>query len=411
MFRRNIKDADLGGENQAIVIGDVITGRTKAVPVERCADHVSIRKQNGCRAVPGLHHRRIIMVEVLAVLIHEVVVLPGLRNDDRHRERQIHAVHVEEFERIVEHRRVRSRLLNDRVDLVEILLHNRRIHGLLAGEHSVDVAPDRIDFAVMCDHAVRMRTIPGRCRIGGETGMHDGNRRLIILALQVLIEFAELPHEEHTFIDHRTGGKRTDIRILRALLKLAADDIEAPVEINSLCGILRTADKALAYVRHAVARRGSENVRIRRDIPPAEKLQSLLLRDDLQHAHRKRALQVILREEEHTNAVIALAKCICVFNACLFHRLREEAVAYLQQNSDAVADLPGRIFAGSVLKLFHDMKSIVENLVVFVPVDIDDDADSAGVVFEGVVTIHNDPLFRYPCIPSRAKRYGRKTKL
>ena len=51
------------------------------------------------------------------------------------------------------------------------------------GEHLIGVALDRIDLTVMYDKTVRVRSLPARVRVRGETGMHGCNRRLVILIL------------------------------------------------------------------------------------------------------------------------------------------------------------------------------------------------------------------------------------
>ena len=57
------------------------------------------------------------------------------------------------------------------------------LHRLLAGEHLIGVALNRVDLTVMYDKTVRMRSLPARIRVRGETGMHGCNRRLVILIL------------------------------------------------------------------------------------------------------------------------------------------------------------------------------------------------------------------------------------
>ena len=130
--------------------------------------------------------------------------------------------------------------------------------------------------------------------------------------------------------------------------------------------------------RHAVACGLAEDIGVNRDVSPAEELQALLLGDDLHHAHGERALQVVLRQEEHADAVVPL---VSEGDAALCGSLLEEAVADLRQNADAVADLAGGILAGAVLELLHDVQCIIEDLIILVSVDVDDGTDAAGIVF------------------------------
>ena len=72
--------AHFGRKDESAVIHDIITGRTQAVSIQYGAHHIAVRVKNGSRAVPGLHHGCIILVEIAAFLGNGVVVGPGLRN-------------------------------------------------------------------------------------------------------------------------------------------------------------------------------------------------------------------------------------------------------------------------------------------------------------------------------------------
>ena len=141
------------------------------------------------------------MVEVFLVFAHESVVLPRLRDDHHHGERQGHPVHIQEFQCVVEHGRVGPAPVHDGKDLVDVVLHHGAVHGLFPRQHPVDVAADRVDLAVVGDHAVGMRAVPGRERVGGEAGVHDRDGGLVLLRLQVVVEAAQLSHQEHALVD------------------------------------------------------------------------------------------------------------------------------------------------------------------------------------------------------------------
>ena len=168
VLRRDVEDAHLRGEDQPVVIRDVVSGRAQSVAVERRTDDITVGEKNRRRTVPGLHHRRVIVIEILFLLVHEAVVLPGLRNDHHHREGQVHAVHVEEFQSVVELRGIGARGADYGQHLVRVLLRQEHRHRLLAGQHAVDVAADRVDLAVMRDESVRVGALPARRRIGGK---------------------------------------------------------------------------------------------------------------------------------------------------------------------------------------------------------------------------------------------------
>ena len=97
--------AGLGGEDQPTLVGQGAAQRAQAVAVQRGADHVAVAVQNGGGAVPRLHHRRIVAVEV-APRRRFRLSLPRLRQKRHARERQGHAAHVEKFQRVVQHLRI-----------------------------------------------------------------------------------------------------------------------------------------------------------------------------------------------------------------------------------------------------------------------------------------------------------------
>ena len=116
-----------------------------------------------------------------------------------------------------------------------------------------------------------------------------------------------------------------------------------------------------------------------RYLTPAEETESVLLGDDLEHALREGPLQLILREEKHADTVVALVTQLDALREC---RLLKEAVADLQEDADAVADLTARVLTGAVLELFHDVQCIVQDARILVAVDVHDAADTAGILGE-----------------------------
>ena len=132
-------------------------------------------------------------------------------------------------------------------------------------------------------------------------------------------------------------------------------------------------------MRHAVDRHLTEDLRMHRHLTPAEETESVLLGDDLEHTLREGPLQLVLREEKHADTVVALVTELDALHEC---RLLEEAVADLQEDADAVADLAARVLTGAVLELFYDMQCIVQDARILMAVDVYDAADTAGILGE-----------------------------
>ena len=174
--------AGLGGEDQPPLVGQGAAQRAQAVAVQRGADHVAVAVQNGGGAVPRLHHRRIVAVEV-APRRRFRLPLPRFRQQRHARERQGHATHVEKFQRVVQHLRVRAACLEDGQHAEHVLPQQRRAHRLFAGAHAVEVAADGVDLAVVQKQALRVRLRPAGEGVGGKAGVHHRQRRGVVLVL------------------------------------------------------------------------------------------------------------------------------------------------------------------------------------------------------------------------------------
>ena len=244
------------------------------------------------------------MVQVALAAGDARFVLPWLGDQNHHSKRQRNAVHHEKFQRVVQHGRIRSVPADDRQHLVHVLPHTGGMHGFFAREHTVRIAADGIDLAVVQNIAVRMRALPARCGVGGKARVHRGDHALVILVPQISIEPPQLTDEEHPLVHHGTRGQRADIGIVVALFKDAADDIQLAVKFQPARELLRTADKALGNKRHGIQRLFAENAAVGGHIAPAEQHHTLLFADDFKHLLRLTARKRVLRKEKHTDAVV-----------------------------------------------------------------------------------------------------------
>ena len=162
----NRQHPGLGGHDDESVLGDVIARGTQAVAVKNAADLDAVGKRDGGGAVPRLHQARVILVKRAAVVLHRLVVGPWLGDHHHHGVRERPAGEHEQFERVVEHRRIGAVRIDDRQDFIDVVAEDGAVEKRLAGMHPVDVAAERVDFAVVRDVAVRMRALPAGERVG-----------------------------------------------------------------------------------------------------------------------------------------------------------------------------------------------------------------------------------------------------
>ena len=116
-----------------------------------------------------------------------------------------------------------------------------------------------------------------------------------------------------------------------------------------------------------------------RHLSPAEKVQSFFPDDDLEDLLRLISFQLILREEEHADAVIPLS---IDRDAERLTDLLEKPVRDLKQDPHAVPGLSLRIFSRSVLQMLYDLERSRYGTVAFLSLDIYDRADPAVVVLK-----------------------------
>jgi hypothetical protein len=76
--------AGLGRHDHQVVVGHAVARGAQAVAVQRGADLAAVGEHDGGRAVPRLQHRGVVLVERLAALVHQRVLLPGLGDHHHH---------------------------------------------------------------------------------------------------------------------------------------------------------------------------------------------------------------------------------------------------------------------------------------------------------------------------------------
>ena len=384
LLRRNVQHAHLGGEDEVVVVGDIVAGGAQAVAVQRCAHHVAVGEQDGGGAVPGLHHCGVIVVQVALFPGDVPLVLPGLGNGDHHGLGQVHAVHHQELQRVVQHGGVGAVGVDGGQDLVDLVAQQLGGHALVAAVHAVHVAADGVDFAVVQDQAVRMGALPAGGGVGGEAGVNHGDGRGIALVLQVRIEFAKLIHQEHALVDDGAAGEGADVGVVVALLEHAAGDVEPAVEVDAAGDRLRARHEALADVGHAVAGALAEDVRVRGHVAPAEEVQPFLFGDDLERLFGAADQQRVLRKEEHAHAVISRIQTLNAGND-----LAEQLVGDLGEDAHAVAGIARGVLACAVSQPLDDLQRVVHRHVRTDALYADDRADAACIVLKtGIVKSH-----------------------
>ena len=373
-----IQHARLGGEYEPVIVGFHAAQRAQAVSVEHGQHAVAVEAQQRRRAVPRLHERGIIAVHRLPRRFFRAP-LPGLGHQHHAGQRQRHAVHGKELQRVVQHGRIGAVGIDDGVDRLRALAQQAGRHRFLARQHPVGVAAYCVDFAVVQQHPVRVRLAPAGIGVCGKARVNQRRGGGIVVLLKIGIERAQLRHQHHALVDDRARGQRAGVRIGRGLFKAAAQHIQFPVERRAAPGLLRTRHKALNDCGHTLPRAAPEQPGTERHIAPGDEAKLFCAAGGFERGlFGGRAGG----EEEHGDAVIAL------FAQLYSLRRRpaaEQGMGNLGHNAHAVAGRALRVAARAVRQPFHDGQRLIDRAVIASAVQIDDRADAAGVVLHALV--------------------------
>ena len=276
--RLDVEHADLAREHDEPVVGDDVATGSQSVAVERGADEGTVGEDDRGRAVPRLHEHRVVLVERAPLGGDLGLVLPRLGDHHHDGVRQAAAGEGQEFDDLVERRRVARARRDDRQDRREVAEH-LGLELRLACTHPVAVALDGVDLAVVRDHAERLRERPRREGVRRVPRVHERELRREALVGEVGVERLELQGRDHALVDHRAARQRGEVELEFALGALAQAEGQA-VEGDALDegagrGRRRRLHEQLLHHRHRGASERAELVGAHRHLAPAEHLETL----------------------------------------------------------------------------------------------------------------------------------------
>ena len=104
---------------------------------------------------------------------------------------------MQELQRVIKSSRVAHAGSHDREELIEVFAEETGLERAFPCIHPVLVAANRVDLAVMCEVAERLREVPGRKSVGAVALMHQSESALEIRILHVGEKFRRLVRQEH----------------------------------------------------------------------------------------------------------------------------------------------------------------------------------------------------------------------
>ena len=298
IFRRDVQDAGLGGQNEKSVFPQGPAGGPEAVPVQGRAGRDAVGEGQGGGAVPGFHQRGVVFVEGSDVMPHMILRAPGLGHEHQYGVGGIVAGIDEELEDVVEAEGVRGAFTKERQDFLKIVSQKRGTKRGKPGSHGVQVSLDGVDFAVVGQKPERMGQFPAGEGVGGETLVDKDQGSLKLLVREVGIEFLQLRRDEKTFVDDSARREGAEEGALAFLFQHSSQNEEFSLQFLSVADGIKSYEKLL-YSRHAGSRHCAYGLGLYGDVAPAEDSVAVLIK----HALYERFF--VLLFEDHGHGVLA----------------------------------------------------------------------------------------------------------
>ena len=383
---RDRHHAGLRGEHDvALGVLDPAPG-PQAVAVEHRAGEPAVGEHHRRRSVPRLHQAGVEVVEALDVRIEVLPGLVGLGDHHHHRVRDRAAAEHEQLEHVVERRRVRPAVADDRDDLLQVVAEQLRGELRLAGAHPVDVAAQRVDLAVVGDHPVRVGELPARERVGREAGVHERQARGDARVAQVGEVARQLGRGQHPLVDHRPAREARH-RELGAGLALdhPADHVQLALERFLVLDLLGGLDHHLADQRRGQPGGVADVALVDRDVAPPDRPLALGLDRPLDHLLEHGAALGIGRQVEDADAVAAGRRQLDP------DRGAHERVGDLDQDAGAVAGVRIRALGAAVLEVLERVERLLDDGMGRLAPQLRDERDAARVMLVGGVVEASGP--------------------
>ena len=401
----HLDGAHLARQHKAAVARHVVASRAQAVTVEGGTQGTAVGKGDGRRTVPRLHEHGLVGVVGAALLTQAIVVVPRLGQQHGRGTRERTTVHDQKLEHVVQNRGVGALAVDDGHHALKIVLQHGTVQVGFAGANPVDIALEGVDLAVVDDKAVGVRTLPAGRGVGGVARVDERHGRFDGGVVEVDEEAAHLRGHKHALVHDsaRAHGAHVEDLVSQGklgvglLLDGAAAHVQATLKGIAGGRVVRTAQEGLQDSGHAGAGRLAQVVRVDRHLAPKEQRHAGLGAALLKHAAGILYALVVLREEQHGHAIVAL----CRQNlAALLGLFTEKVMRNLEQDASAVAGVLLESRAAAVLQVDQNGQCVVQNLVMSLTVDIGKRADATCIVVEfgaikalllSGICLHRDP--------------------
>ena len=235
----------------------------------------------------------------------------------------------------------------------------------------------------------RMGQVPGRERVGAVALMHQGQGRHEPLVGQIVIEPLDLVGQQQTLINDRpatTGWGRSNIASApaRCVRTSVSSRLRMTYSFHSSMSVgvcLPRAMNTCRMIGSTSRRRAAQHAVVDRHVAPAEQRLPFLGDDLLRAAPRTSGVRRSVRGRKTVpTPYLALRRQ----REARFGRLGgEKLVRHLHQNAGAVAGQRIAAAGSAVGQVDQNLQARADDLVALLAANVDDKADTAGVVLLG----------------------------
>ncbi len=398
------RDAGLGHAGHAgfrthddqAVLGVGHAQRAQAVAVLAGHDPAAVGGADRRRTVPRLHHRVAVGVERLVLRVGDRVRMgPRFGQQQGLDHGRVTSGAHQHFEGVVERRGIGAARLDHRLHVLAEIPEGLGGHADLVALHPVGVALQRVDLAVVGDHAEGLGQAPFGEGVGRIALVEDGDGGREALVAQVGVELVDVLGQEHALVDQRPGRQGADVERADAGRGDALLDALAAQEQRTL---QRLAVHAGGRGKHDLLDLGTGGVGLLADdrgvdrhLAPAvdveAEAQHLALDDG---AAQLLGAEVDARQEDLAHGDGARAQLV----AGAADLVGEEVLGHGHEDAGAVAGLAVGVHGPAVPERLQRLDRQLHHLAARLAVDGADEADAAGVALRsGVVgAAFDEPL-------------------
>ncbi len=330
-----------------------------------------------------------VLVEGLALGIHQRIAGPGFRDQHHDRVGQRIAAGHQQLQRIVEARGVGLAVRDQRPHLVEVGAQQVRLQGAAARVHPVHVAADGVDLAVVGDEPIGVRQLPGGEGVGREPLVDHGQSRDGQRVDQVGVEGPHLAGQQQALVDHRPRRERRQVELGQArqvllggqlgqrVLQLLTDGQQLALEGVLVRGVGPAADEGLADHGHFRQHRGAQARCVDRHVAPADQRLLLHREEVLELVHRDLARLLVARHEAHGHGILARRG---QNDALALGPVAVERIGDLDQDAGAVAHQRVGAHRAAMVEVHQDAQTRLDDLMGLAALDVGHEAHAARVM-------------------------------